>query len=64
MTTFEMYAAKLNAMTKAAIIKEGQTWGIWSNTQTTADYLLKHNKKWELVNQLAGRLTRLTERGY
>ena len=63
MDNYETYYNKLMGMKKAAIITEGQTWGIWANSQSTADCLMKW-KKPLLAGILAGRLCRLENRGY
>lgn len=63
MDNYETYYKKFMAMKKADIIREGQTWDIWANCQSTADYLMKW-KKPLLAGILAGRLYRLENRGY
>ena len=63
MDTFEMYYEKFMKMRKADIIREGQTWEIWANCQSTVDSLMKW-KKPVLARVLAGRLDRLEKRGY
>ena len=63
MDTFEMYYEKFMKMRKADIIREGQTWEIWANCQSTANSLMKW-KKPVLARVLVGRLDRLEKRGY
>ena len=63
MDNYEIYYKKLMGMKKADIIREGQTWNIWANCQSTASYLMKW-KKPLLAGILAGRLCRLENRGY
>ena len=63
MDNYETYYKKLMGMKKADIIREGQTWDIWANCQSTASYLMKR-KKPLLAGILAGRLCRLENRGY
>lgn len=63
MDNYEAYYNKFMAMRKADIIREGQTWDIWANCQSTVDCLMKW-KKPLLAGILAGRLCRLENRGY
>ena len=60
---YNIYYNKLMSMKKADIIREGQTWDIWANCQSTADSLMKW-KKPVLARVLAGRLDRLEKRAY
>ena len=63
MDNYEAYYNKFMAMRKADIIREGQTWDIWANCQSTTDSLMKW-KKPLLAGILVGRLCRLENRGY
>ena len=63
MDNYETYYKKLMGMKKADIIREGQTWDIWANCQSTPNYLMKW-KKPLLAGILAGRLCRLENRVY
>ena len=60
---YNIYYNKLMGMKKADIIREGQTWDIWANCQSTTAWLMKQSKTW-LAGVLAGRLCRLENRGY
>jgi hypothetical protein len=60
---FETYYSRLMEMKKGEIIREGMTWGIWANSQTNYNALMKWTKVL-LARKLADRLVRLENRGY
>lgn len=53
MDNYETYYKKLMGMKKADIIREGQTWDIWANCQSTASYLMKWKNRFLRVFLLA-----------
>ena len=60
---FETYYNNLMGMKKADIIREGMTWGFFSNTQSNFDSMMKWNKQ-TLARKVADRMVRMETRGY
>ena len=52
---FETYYGQLMKMKKAEIAKQGATWGVISNNQSTLDYMVKTFTKIKLARYIAGR---------
>lgn len=51
---FETYYNQLMKMKKAEIAKQGATWGVISNNQSTLDYMVKTYTKIKLARYIAG----------